>query len=108
MACCGRDSLRKSYRSLMVEKNSFMVSSSLSWPPPPPRAERRPPTSSGRGTEGPTFSTAFHSQNRTSCDEQPLLRNPESADWLRALKTANSASGDFLVAVTPYSGIFYV
>src|ERR1700722_1206916 len=28
----------------------------------------------------PRFSTAFHSQDRTCCDEQPLRRNPESEE----------------------------
>jgi hypothetical protein len=30
------------------------------------------------------FSTAFHSKNRNSCDEQPLPRILESASWLHA------------------------
>jgi hypothetical protein len=30
------------------------------------------------------FSTDFHSQNRNSCDEQPLLRKSKRGQWFRA------------------------
>jgi hypothetical protein len=62
------------------------------------------------------FSTHFHSQNRISCDEQPLLRKSKREQWFRAREIPqrgghsgyqlNRVSFRSTYTLTPYIAIF--